>query len=124
MTTLPPSMLGASSSASAPRGCRSSPPPPPPPHPRLTPPPSTPPSPEPKPLNPAQVVHKAYEIINVDRSALGRVAGVIAKHHGDNGFAGTVKLTLTGSGGQSFGCFNIKVGGWGGMGAVRYALGG
>ncbi|PNH05784.1 Ferredoxin-dependent glutamate synthase, chloroplastic [Tetrabaena socialis] len=55
-----------------------------------------------------KVVHKAYNIINTDRSAMGRVAGVIAKHHGDNGFAGTVKLTLTGSGGQSFGCFCIK----------------
>ncbi len=54
------------------------------------------------------MVHKQFEIVNVDRSALGRVAGVIAKHHGDHGFAGAVKLTLTGSGGQSFGCFNVK----------------
>ncbi|GLC45038.1 Ferredoxin-dependent glutamate synthase 1, chloroplastic/mitochondrial [Pleodorina starrii] len=53
-------------------------------------------------------VQKAFDIINTDRSALGRVAGVIAKHHGDNGFAGHVRLTLTGSGGQSFGCFCIK----------------
>jgi formylmethanofuran dehydrogenase subunit C len=55
-----------------------------------------------------KVVHKAFDIINVDRSALGRVAGAIAKRHGDNGFAGAVRITLTGSGGQSFGCFCIK----------------
>ncbi|GIL47362.1 hypothetical protein Vafri_4198, partial [Volvox africanus] len=55
-----------------------------------------------------KAVQKSFEIINTDRSALGRVAGVIAKHHGDNGFAGAVRLTLTGSGGQSFGCFSVK----------------
>ncbi|KAG2493454.1 hypothetical protein HYH03_008271 [Edaphochlamys debaryana] len=53
-------------------------------------------------------VAKSYDIINIDRSAMGRVAGVIAKHHGDNGFNGRVALTLTGSGGQSFGCFCVK----------------
>lgn len=55
-------------------------------------------------------VHKQFDIINIDRSALGRVAGAIARQHGDKGFAGTIQLTLTGSGGQSFGCFNIQVG--------------
>ncbi|GIL70387.1 hypothetical protein Vretimale_3573 [Volvox reticuliferus] len=55
-----------------------------------------------------KTVHKSFDIINTDRSALGRVAGMIAKHHGDNGFAGAVRLTLTGSGGQSFGCFCVK----------------
>lgn len=54
-------------------------------------------------------VHKQFDIINIDRSALGRVAGAIARQHGDKGFAGTIQLTLTGSGGQSFGCFNIQV---------------
>jgi glutamate synthase (ferredoxin) len=41
-------------------------------------------------------VSKSYDIINVDRSALGRVAGVIAKPYGDNGFKGAVNLKLTG----------------------------
>uniref|UniRef100_A0A383V5K3 glutamate synthase (ferredoxin) n=1 Tax=Tetradesmus obliquus TaxID=3088 RepID=A0A383V5K3_TETOB len=50
-------------------------------------------------------VSKAYDIVNVDRSALGRVAGAIAKPYGDNGFKGAVNLKLTGSGGQSFGVF-------------------
>jgi hypothetical protein len=36
------------------------------------------------------------------------VAGAIAKLHGDNRFGGTVKLNLTGSGGQSFGCFGVR----------------
>jgi len=55
-----------------------------------------------------KTVQRSFDIINTDRAALGRVAGTIAKHHGDKGFAGTVALTLTGSGGQSFGCFNIQ----------------
>ncbi len=45
----------------------------------------------------------------MDRAAFGRVAGAIARVHGDKGFAGTVRLNLTGSGGQSFGCFCIQV---------------
>ncbi|KAF8065477.1 hypothetical protein HT031_003078 [Scenedesmus sp. PABB004] len=50
-------------------------------------------------------VSKAYDIVNVDRSALGRVAGAIAKPYGDAGFKGAINLSLTGSGGQSFGVF-------------------
>jgi glutamate synthase domain-containing protein 3 len=42
-------------------------------------------------------VSKSYNIINVDRSALGRVAGAIAKPYGDNGFKGAVNLKLTGA---------------------------
>lgn len=30
-------------------------------------------------------VTKAYDIVNVDRSALGRVAGAVAKPYGDSG---------------------------------------
>ena len=56
-------------------------------------------------------ISKAYDIINTDRAALGRVSGTIARHHGDKGFAGSIKIALTGSGGQSFGCFCIQVGG-------------
>eukprot|EP00798_Chlamydomonas_sp_ICE-L_P001365 gene1365-32729_t len=55
-----------------------------------------------------KMVSKSYEIINVDRAALGRVAGQIAMQHGDKGFAGTLKLSLSGSGGQSFGAFCIQ----------------
>jgi glutamate synthase domain-containing protein 3 len=47
-------------------------------------------------------------VINTDRSCLGRVAGAIAKVHGDSGFAGTVALDLQGSGGQSFACFLVN----------------
>jgi glutamate synthase (ferredoxin) len=39
---------------------------------------------------------------------MGRLAGVIAKQHGDKGFAGTVKINLTGSAGQSFACFGVN----------------
>lgn len=53
-------------------------------------------------------VSKEMEIVNVDRSALARVAGAIAIKYGDNGFKGTVELTLKGSGGQSFGCFLVS----------------
>jgi len=53
-------------------------------------------------------VAKTWDIINIDRAALGRVAGAIAKQHGDFGFNGALELTLRGSGGQSFGCFCIK----------------
>jgi glutamate synthase (ferredoxin) len=53
-------------------------------------------------------VERSYEIINVDRSALARVAGAIARLHGDNRFAGSVKINMTGSGGQSFGAFGVK----------------
>ncbi|BBN01830.1 glutamate synthase (ferredoxin) [Marchantia polymorpha subsp. ruderalis] len=47
---------------------------------------------------------KKSKIFNVDRSVCGRVAGAIAKQHGE-GFAGRLDLTFEGSAGQSFGCF-------------------
>lgn len=50
-------------------------------------------------------VTKSYDIVNVDRAALGRVGGAIAKPYGDSGFKGAINLKLTGSGGQSFGVF-------------------
>ncbi len=52
---------------------------------------------------------KSYAIVNTDRSALARLSGAIARQHGDKGFAGSIKLNLTGSGWQSFGCFAIQV---------------
>ena len=48
------------------------------------------------------------EITNVDRAALGRLAGAVARVHGDSGFAGTIELNLRGSAGQSFGCFLVS----------------
>ena len=39
-------------------------------------------------------VHRSYDILNVDRAALGRVGGAIARLHGDSGFAGTVSIDL------------------------------
>lgn len=52
-------------------------------------------------------VVKELEIINVDRSSLGRVGGAVAKLHGDSGFTGKVELRLKGSAGQSFACFVV-----------------
>lgn len=66
---------------------------------------------------------KTYDIINVDRAALGRVAGAIAKQHGDHGYTGAVNLTLNGSGGQSFGCFLVKVSGRAGSKKLLGAMG-
>ncbi|CAI5949581.1 unnamed protein product [Closterium sp. NIES-64] len=52
-----------------------------------------------------KVVQLATPIVNTDRSTCGRVAGAIAKRHGDSGFTGAVNITFKGSAGQSFGCF-------------------
>lgn len=38
-------------------------------------------------------VSKEFDIINVDRSALGRVGGAIARKYGDSGFAGEAKTS-------------------------------
>jgi glutamate synthase (ferredoxin) len=55
------------------------------------------------------------DIVNVDRSACGRIAGQVAKQYGNNGFAGTLNLTFNGSAGQSFGLFTV-----GGMNVKLY----
>ncbi|XP_043720695.1 ferredoxin-dependent glutamate synthase, chloroplastic [Telopea speciosissima] len=52
-----------------------------------------------------KVVNKTIKIYNVDRAVCGRIAGVVAKKHGDTGFAGQLNITFMGSAGQSFGCF-------------------
>lgn len=44
---------------------------------------------------------KSITVCNLDRALLARVAGVVAKHHGDRGFKGTLKFNLRGSVGQS-----------------------
>ncbi|AFZ46889.1 glutamate synthase (ferredoxin) [Cyanobacterium stanieri PCC 7202] len=51
---------------------------------------------------------KEIKIINTDRSVGARIAGVIAKQHGDYGFEGQLNLNFKGASGQSFGAFNIK----------------
>jgi len=44
---------------------------------------------------------------NVNRSVGGRVAGAIARLHGDDGFKGQLRLSFSGSAGQSFGVWNL-----------------
>eukprot|EP00210_Caulerpa_lentillifera_P005313 g5076.t1 len=52
-------------------------------------------------------ITRNYEVTNIDRAALGRIGGAIARIHGDKGFTGTLNLRLVGAGGQSFGCFLV-----------------
>ncbi|KAL4550629.1 hypothetical protein Ndes2526B_g08744 [Nannochloris sp. 'desiccata'] len=52
-------------------------------------------------------VSREYDVVNVDRSALGRVSGAVAKLYGDSGFGGTIDIKLNGSAGQSFACFLV-----------------
>lgn len=50
-----------------------------------------------------------HEIRNTDRTVGARLAGEIAKRYGDAGLApGTIRVTLAGSAGQSFGAFCIN----------------
>ncbi|MCS6782783.1 MAG: glutamate synthase large subunit [Gloeomargarita sp. SKYBB_i_bin120] len=46
-------------------------------------------------------------IRNTDRSVGARLAGEIARLHGDDGFRGQITLQFRGSAGQSFGAFNL-----------------
>ncbi|MFP4597261.1 MAG: glutamate synthase large subunit [Persicimonas sp.] len=53
-------------------------------------------------------VEKTYAIQNVDRTVGARLAGQIARYHGNEGLPeGTIDLTFEGSAGQSFGAFCI-----------------
>jgi glutamate synthase (NADPH/NADH) large chain/glutamate synthase (ferredoxin) len=53
-------------------------------------------------------VDKTYSIQNVDRTVGARLAGRIARYHGNAGLPeGTIDLTFEGSAGQSFAAFNI-----------------
>ncbi len=47
-------------------------------------------------------------LINTDRSVGTRVAGAVAKRYGNTGFNGKINLNFIGSGGQSFGAFNLS----------------
>ena len=53
-------------------------------------------------------VTKDLEVTNMDRSVGGRLGPMIAGKYGDEGFAGTINLNFTGSGGQSFGAWLVK----------------
>jgi glutamate synthase (ferredoxin) len=50
---------------------------------------------------------KTIKLVNTDRSVGTRVSGAIAKRYGNTGFNGRINLNFIGSGGQSFGAFNL-----------------
>lgn len=59
--------------------------------------------------NPDAPVRLAHKINNTQRTVGTRLAGQLALRYGDNGLPdGQVQITLRGSGGQSFGAFNIN----------------
>lgn len=59
--------------------------------------------------NPDAPVRLAHKIKNTQRTVGARLAGQLALRYGDAGLPeGQVQITLTGSGGQSFGAFNIN----------------
>jgi glutamate synthase domain-containing protein 3 len=59
--------------------------------------------------NPGAPVRLAHKVRNTQRSVGARLAGQLALRYGDAGLPeGQVQITLTGSGGQSFGAFNIN----------------
>ncbi len=53
------------------------------------------------------IVNKEYRIVNTDRTVGTRLAGVLAKKYGNNGFSGEITLKFNGSAGQSFGAFSL-----------------
>jgi len=61
-------------------------------------------------IDKASTLKKEFDIVNTDRSVGARVAGVIAKKWGNQGFAnegGSLHFKFTGSAGQSFAAFNV-----------------
>ncbi len=52
-------------------------------------------------------VTKTLAVVNTDRTVGARIAGAIAKQHGNAGFEGQIILNFRGSVGQSFGAFNL-----------------
>ncbi|HEY9649093.1 MAG TPA: glutamate synthase large subunit, partial [Coleofasciculaceae cyanobacterium] len=52
-------------------------------------------------------VSKDFPIVNTDRTVGTRIAGAIAKQHGESGFEGQIILNFKGAAGQSFGAFNL-----------------
>nr|WDA98841.1 glutamate synthase [Sciadococcus taiwanensis] len=53
-------------------------------------------------------VEKHIKIVNTNRTVGARLAGNIAKLHGNFGFRGNILLNFYGTAGQSFGAFNIQ----------------
>ena len=54
-----------------------------------------------------RAVTKNVKIINTDRCAGARIAGVIASQYGNSGFEGEITFNFQGSAGQSFAAFNL-----------------
>ncbi|MGF1538620.1 MAG: glutamate synthase-related protein [Elainellaceae cyanobacterium] len=52
-------------------------------------------------------VTKDVTVVNTDRSVGTRIAGAIAKRHGNASFSGQLNFNLKGSAGQSFGAFTL-----------------
>ena len=52
-------------------------------------------------------IRQDLTLANTDRSVGARIAGAIAKQHGDRGFEGEIALNFKGAAGQSFGAFNL-----------------
>jgi len=52
-------------------------------------------------------VRQAWPIANTDRAVGARLAGAIARQHGDTGFDGQIALDFSGTAGQSFGAFTV-----------------
>jgi len=52
-------------------------------------------------------VTKTVKVVNTDRTVGARLAGAIAKQHGNSGFSGQITLNIQGAVGQSFGAFNL-----------------
>lgn len=53
------------------------------------------------------VVSRSYKICNTDRAVGSKLSGIVAKHWGDHGFKGSLRLNFEGCAGQSFGAFNL-----------------
>jgi glutamate synthase (ferredoxin) len=58
-------------------------------------------------INSQGTYRKTLPILNTDRSVGARIAGLIAKKYGNDGFEGEIKLNFQGAAGQSFGAFNL-----------------
>jgi glutamate synthase (ferredoxin) len=58
-------------------------------------------------INTQGTVSKTLGIVNTNRSVGARIAGVIAKKYGNDGFEGEITLNFQGAAGQSFGAFNL-----------------
>ncbi len=54
-----------------------------------------------------EFITKELTIVNTDRTVGSRIAGVIAKKYGNDGFEGEITLKFKGAAGQSFGAFNL-----------------